>query len=82
MNLKVICLVLGIVVGAIVGYFTRPEAAELKLGPLQVEVQSNRTASPRDRGEMTSSQWQHVGAFTVGGAVLGLLAGFVVDRRR
>lgn len=82
MNLKAICLVLGIVVGALVGYFTRPEAAELKLGPLQVEVQSNRTASPRDRGEMTSSQWQHFGAFTVGGAVLGLLAGFVVDRRR
>lgn len=82
MNLKITLLVLGLLIGGAVGYFTRPEAAELKLGPLSVEVQSDRTASPRDRGAMTTSQWQHVGAFAGGGAILGLLLGFVADRRR
>lgn len=79
---KVYLLVAGLVIGGLVGYFTRPEAAEIRLGPIAVEVQSDRAASPRDRGAMTSGQWQHVGAFAVGGAILGLLAGFVADRRR
>ena len=80
--LKVSLLVAGLLIGGLVGYLTRPEAAEIRLGPIAVEVQSDRTASPRDRGAMTSGQWQHVGAFTLGGAVLGLLVGFVADRRR
>ena len=82
MNLKALLLVAGLVIGGLVGYFTRPEAAQINLGPLKVEVQSDRTASPRDGGAMTTGQWQHVGAFALGGAVLGLLAGFVADRRR
>jgi hypothetical protein len=81
-NLKAVLLVVGLLAGGLVGYFTRPEAAELRVGPIAIEVQSDRTASPRDRSAMTSGQWQHVGAFALGGAVLGLLAGFVADRRR
>lgn len=82
MNLKATLLVAGLVLGALVGYFTRPEAAQINLGPLSIEVQGDRPASPRSGGSMTTGQWQHVGAFAVGGAVLGLLAGFVADRRR
>ena len=82
MNTKIGLLVVGLLVGSLIGYLTRPEAAELKLGPLSVEVQSDRTASPRGGGAMTTGQWQHVGAFAVGGAVLGVLVGFALDRRR
>ena len=82
MNLRIGLLVVGLLVGGLVGYLTRPEAAQINLGPVSIEVQSDRTASPRSGGAMTSRQWQHVGAFAIGGAVLGLLAGFVVDRRR
>ena len=80
--MKVALLLAGLVVGSLVGYLTRPEAAQINIGPLQVEVQSDRAAGPRSSGSMTSGQWQHIGAFAVGGAVLGLLAGFVADRRR
>lgn len=80
MNAKVLLLVIGLVAGALVGYLTRPQAAELKLGPLQMEVQTDQTASPND--PVTSSQWQHIGIFTVIGAVIGLAAGFAVDRQR
>lgn len=82
MNLKVILLVVGLVLGGLAGYFTRPEAAELKLGGLSVEVQSGRQAPSRDGGSITSGQWQHIGAFAAGGALLGLLVGFAADRRR
>ena len=82
MNLKVVLLLAGLLIGGLVGYLTRPEAAQINLGPLKIEVQSDRTASPRSGGAMTTGQWQHVGAFALGGAVLGLLAGFVADRRR
>jgi hypothetical protein len=79
---KVALLAVGLLLGALVGYFTRPEAAQLNLGPVSIEVQSDRAASPRSGGAMTTGQWQHVGAFAIGGAVLGFLAGFALDRRR
>ncbi|WP_375459157.1 hypothetical protein [uncultured Enterovirga sp.] len=82
MNPKVLFLVAGLVVGALLGYFTRPDSAELKLGPVSIEVQSGRPAAPGSGGQITTGQWQHIGAFALGGAVLGLLGGFVVDRRR
>ncbi|NNM74619.1 hypothetical protein [Enterovirga aerilata] len=82
MNLKLVLLVAGLLLGGLVGYLTRPEAAQLNLGPVSIEVQSDRAASPRDRGAMTTGQWQHVGAFAIGGAMIGLLAGFALDRRR
>lgn len=80
-NTRIALLVAGLLLGALVGYFTRPEAAQLSLGPVSIEVQSDRAASPRDRSAMTSGQWQHVGIFAVVGAVLGLGAGFVAARR-
>jgi len=81
-NLKGLLLVVGLIVGGLVGYLTRPESAEIRLGNLSIEVQSNRPASPQAGGALTTGQWQHVGLFAVGGAILGLLIGFVADRRR
>jgi hypothetical protein len=80
MNGKVVLLVVGLIVGAIVGYVTRPESAEIKLGPLSIQVQGDRPAAAGD--PMTSAQWQYVAIFTVLGGVIGAAVGFVVDRRR
>jgi hypothetical protein len=79
-NGKAVLLVLGLVVGGLVGYVTRPEGAEVKVGPLSIEVQGNRPAQAGD--PMTSGQWQHVAIFTALGGVIGAAVGFVVDRRR
>lgn len=81
MRLPILLLVVGIVLGGLVGYLTRPEAAELKIGGLSLEVQGTRPAGASAQGGITSGQWQHIGLFAVGGGVLGLLAGFVAGRR-
>jgi hypothetical protein len=80
MNGKVVLLLVGIVVGALVGYLTRPSAAEIKLGPLSIEVQGDRVAQGGD--PMTSGQWQYVAIFAAIGGVIGAAAGFVIDRRK
>ena len=80
MNIKVLLLIVGLIVGGLAGYLTRPQAAELKLGPIEMEIQTNQPAGAG--GPVTSGQWQHVGIFAVIGAVVGLGLGFAVDRRR
>ncbi|MGB2730694.1 MAG: hypothetical protein WBC24_08050 [Methylovirgula sp.] len=82
MNSRVLFLVIGLVLGAIVGYVTRPEAAELKIGPFSVEVQGNHPASSSDTGSLTTGQLQHIGVYTVAGGALGALAGFLAGGRR
>ena len=77
----VVWVALGVVLGGRVGYLTRPEAAELRVGGLSIEVQGDRPAGARSQGGITTGQWQHIGAFAIGGGVLGLLAGFVAGRR-
>ena len=80
MNNKVILLVVGLLVGGLVGFLTRPQSAEIKLGPISMEVQTDQTAAPGDA--VTSTQWQHIGIFAVIGAVVGIGLGFAADRRR
>ena len=80
MNGKVVLLVVGLLLGAAVGYLTRPESTQITLGPLSIEVQGNRPA--QGGGPMTSGQWQYVALFTVIGGLIGAAVGFVVDRRR
>ncbi|AMB44601.1 MULTISPECIES: hypothetical protein [Methylobacteriaceae] len=82
MNAKVVLLLVGVVVGGLVGYLTRPQAAELKLGPLSVEIQDKDSAAGARGGELTTGQLQHVGLFALIGAVVGFGAGFVADRSR
>lgn len=81
MNAKIVLLVVGLVAGGLVGYLTRPQAAEIKIGPLSVEVQGDRPAGAGG-GELTSGQMQHVGLFAVVGALAGFGLGFVADRRK
>ncbi len=42
MNGKIILLVVGLLIGALIGYLERPESAEINLGPLHVEVQGDQ----------------------------------------
>ncbi len=82
MNAKIVLLLVGLAVGGLTGYLTRPQAAEIKLGPLNIEVQDKDNVAGARGGELTTGQLQHVGLFAVIGAILGFGAGFVADRGR
>ena len=81
MNIKVIWLVIGLVVGGLVGYLTRPQAAELSIGNVSIEIQGAHPAGAGG-GALTSGQSEHIAIFAAIGAVIGLGIGFVADRRR
>jgi len=76
-NPKVLFLVLGIVVGGLIGYLTRPQSAEIRIGPLNIEVTGKGVAGRDD--VITSTQAQHIGLFALIGGILGLGFGFAVD---
>ena len=73
-------LIVGLLIGAFAGYVTRPESAEIKLGPLNIEVKGNQVA--RDNGPLTSSQIQHIAIITAIGGVIGLALGFAMGRNK
>ena len=76
----IVFLIIGLLVGAVSGYITRPESAEIKLGPLSIEVKGNQVA--RDNGPLTSSQFQHIAIITLIGGVIGMGVGFAVGKKR
>jgi hypothetical protein len=76
-NAKVVLLVLGIVVGGAIGYMTRPETAEIRIGKLNIQVSGKGINSRSDR--LTSDQYQHIALFALIGGILGLGLGFAVD---
>jgi hypothetical protein len=73
-------LLIGLVIGGLAGYMTRPETAEIRLGPLSLEVRSDEVA--RGGGPLTSSQVQHITIMSVLGGIIGLGVGFAVGKRR
>jgi hypothetical protein len=73
-------LLVGLVIGGLAGYLTRPESTEIKLGPLSVEVRSNEVA--HGGGPLTSSQVQHIAILTAIGGVIGLGVGFAAGKRK
>ena len=74
-------LLIGLVIGGLAGYMTRPEeTAEIRLGPLSVEVRNNERA--RCGGPLTSDQVRHIAIMTAIGGAIGLGVGFAVGRRR
>lgn len=80
-NRKAALLVIGLIAGLLVGYVTRPESAEIRIGPLSIEITGKNIA--RDSGgELTSSQVQHIALFTIIGGLIGLGFGFVANGRR
>lgn len=81
MNAKILLLVVGLLAGGLVGWLTRPQAAEINIFGTKIEIQGDQAASPRD-DTMTTGQTQHVAVFAIVGALLGFGIGFVADRRR
>jgi hypothetical protein len=75
-NALVVFLVVGLLIGALAGYLTRPETAEIRFGPISVEVRGNNVA--RDGGELTSSQVQHIAIIALIGGIIGLGLGFAI----
>jgi hypothetical protein len=73
-------LLIGLVIGGLAGYMTRPDTTEIKLGPLSLEVRSNEVA--RGGGPLTSSQVQHIAIMTALGGIIGLGVGFAIGKRR
>jgi hypothetical protein len=67
-------LAIGLFVGAVAGYFTRPESAELRLGPVKIEVTGNQVA--HGGSPLTSSQVRYIAMVTLIGGVIGLALGF------
>ena len=78
-NAMVVFLVIGVLAGVLVGYATRPESAEIRIGPLNIEITGKGISSRRDQ-ELTSSQVQHIALLTLIGGVIGLGFGFAVER--
>lgn len=81
LNSKVATLLLGLLIGAVAGYLTRPVEAEIKMGSTSITFSNNQVSAGRS-GSLTDGQMQHILLFTVVGGVAGLLAGFALDRRR
>ena len=80
LNPKVATLLLGLLIGAVAGYLTKPGAAQITVGDVSVEFSNNRVSSGA-AGELTSGQMQHILLYTLVGGVAGLLAGFALNRR-
>jgi hypothetical protein len=73
-------LVVGLLVGALAGYVTRPESTEIKFGPVSIEVKGNQMA--HDNGPLTSSQMQHIALITVIGGAIGFGLGFAMRKSK
>jgi hypothetical protein len=73
-NPLVVFLVIGLFVGAVAGYLTRPESAEIRLGPVNIEVTGNQVA--RGGGTLTGSQLRYIAMVTLIGGALGLALGY------
>ena len=76
-NVMVAMAIIGLVAGAMIGYLTRPEIVEMRIGPMNIEV---RGSGPARGGELTSGQVQHVAVVTLIGGLIGLGLGFAVQR--
>jgi hypothetical protein len=77
-NATVTYAVIGLLIGALAGYLTRPSSAEIKIGPVQIEVTGK--GIDRGGGDLTSSQMQHVLLVGLIGGLIGVGFGFMVDR--
>lgn len=73
-------LVVGLLIGAVAGYLTRPESAEIQLGPVKIEMSGNRVA--RDNGPLTSSQIQHIALIMLVGGAIGLGLAFAYGKTK
>lgn len=77
-NLKIVGLALGFVLGAGLGWTTRPDRTETELPMPLAEALGSAAAQG---GGMTESQFQHLGLVAVVGGLLGLGLGYTAGRR-
>ena len=77
---KIVLLLIGALIGGLIGYVSRPESAEIKIGPINIQVTGPGAAG--GGGELTTPQLQHIGLIALIGAALGFGVGFVVERRK
>lgn len=94
--MKVILLIVGLVLGGAAGWFTAPKAVDVNLGGVSLEVEGGReggavvSANDRNGGVEVSIGRRSVfedrntrtAIFAAIGGVIGLIIGFVADRRR
>jgi hypothetical protein len=73
----VLFLLIGLFVGAVAGYFTRPESTEIRIGPMHVEVTGDKIA--RGNEPLTSSQMRYIAMVTLIGGVIGLGIGYAIQ---
>ncbi len=72
-------VVFGVLVGGVVGYITRPEAASITLGPINMEVKTDRVAASGD--PLTGSQVPHIALLAGIGGLVGAGLGLFLRRR-
>ena len=77
-NLKVVLLLAGLVIGALIGYATRPESAEIKLGPVSIQVTG---PGPASGGPLTRDQVQYIFFWAIAGAIVGFGVGYLAESR-
>jgi F0F1-type ATP synthase assembly protein I len=77
-NATITYAIIGLLIGALAGYLTRPESAEIRIGPVQIEITGKGIDS--GGGSLTSDQLQHVLLVGLIGGLLGVGFGFLVDR--
>jgi hypothetical protein len=77
-NAMVAYAVIGLLIGALAGYLTRPESAEIRIGPVQIEITGK--GIDRGGGDLTSSQVQHILLIALIGGLIGVGLGYAVDR--
>ncbi len=80
MQSLIVLAAVGVIAGGLIGYLTRPEAAQVKLGPISLEVQGDKAA--RGGGALTDGQTRHVVIAVVIGGVIGAGLGLVMGRGR
>ena len=80
-NTRLALLVLGVLIGGVIGYVTRPQAAEIRLGGASFEIENTGATASETSGSLTTGQLRRVFLFAVAGGAVGLLAVVVADRR-
>ena len=92
--MKVILLIVGLVIGAAAGWFTAPKAVDVDVGGVSLEVEGNgggaMVSADRKNGvevsigkrSMLDDRNTRTAIFAAIGGVIGLIIGFVADRRR
>jgi uncharacterized membrane-anchored protein YhcB (DUF1043 family) len=95
--MKVVLLVVGLVIGAAAGWLTAPKAVDIDVGNLSVEVDGDKdggavVSAERNTGggvdisigrrSVFDDRNTRTAIFAAIGGVIGLIIGFVADRRR